>query len=202
MVRVRVRVRAGEGEGVSEGEGEGASESESEGASEGYHEGAVALHRKRGWPTTPCFRVQGLEFTGEPHSQETPPSLSSSESNIFKAVSQELCPSDGRSCHITADGRRPCEGARHCHALFLTRGCRGPASKARLAHHTLQRERREKDIRLRALRPPRPHALAYLGGCDQEQGVVECPWKARLARHSLVSDSGFRGVEEGRYTAT
>jgi len=38
--------------------------------------------------------------------------LSPRESHIFKNVSQELCPSDGRSRHIAADGRRPCEGAR------------------------------------------------------------------------------------------
>ena len=40
--------------------------------------------------------------------------LSPSESHIFKTVSQEICPSDGMSCHIAADGRRPCEGARRC----------------------------------------------------------------------------------------
>ena len=36
---------------------------------------------------------------------------STSGSHIFKTVSQEIRPSDGRSCHIAADGRRPCEGA-------------------------------------------------------------------------------------------
>ena len=29
---------------------------------------------------------------------------------MFKAVSQMLCPSDGRSCHIAADGHRLCDG--------------------------------------------------------------------------------------------
>jgi len=40
--------------------------------------------------------------------------LSPSESHISKTVSQEICPSNGKSCHIAADGRRPCKGARCC----------------------------------------------------------------------------------------
>ena len=36
-------------------------------------------------------------------------------------------------------------------------------------------ERRERDIRLRALCPARPHAVSYTGGCDQEEGVIESP---------------------------
>ena len=36
------------------------------------------------------------------------------------------------------------------------------------------RERRERDNRLRALCPPYPHTLGYIGGCDQEQGEIEC----------------------------
>ena len=52
--------------------------------------------------------------------------LSPSESHIFKTVSQELCPSDGRSCYIAADGRRPCESARRCQA-FLRAKARYPA---------------------------------------------------------------------------
>ena len=34
---------------------------------------------------------------------------------------------------------------------------------------------REKDSSLRALRATRPHTVSYIGGCDQEQGVMECP---------------------------
>jgi len=37
-----------------------------------------------------------------------------------------------------------------------------------------ERERRERDIRLRALCTPRPHTVGYVGGCDQEQGVMDC----------------------------
>ena len=47
--------------------------------------------------------------------------LSPSESHIFKTVSHELCPCDGRSRHIAADGRRPCEGARRCQAISFPR---------------------------------------------------------------------------------
>ena len=42
---------------------------------------------------------------------------------LFKVVAQwkshfqERRPSDGRSCYIAADGRRPCDGARRCQAL-------------------------------------------------------------------------------------
>ena len=43
--------------------------------------------------------------------------LSPSESHISKIVYQELRPSDGRSRHIAADGRRPCEGAWRCEAF-------------------------------------------------------------------------------------
>jgi hypothetical protein len=46
----------------------------------------------------------------------------SSESHFFKTVSQELCPSDGRSRRIAADGRRPCEGARRCQAFAFGLG--------------------------------------------------------------------------------
>ena len=46
--------------------------------------------------------------------------LSQSKSKIFKTVSQELCPRDGRSCHIVADGRRPCDGAWCCWALSFS----------------------------------------------------------------------------------
>ena len=42
---------------------------------------------------------------------------SPSESHFFKTVSQEVCPSDGRSRHIAADGRRACEGTRRCQAV-------------------------------------------------------------------------------------
>ena len=47
------------------------------------------------------------------------PKLSPSESRIFKTVSQELCPSDGKS-HTAADGCRPCEGTRRCQAFSCT----------------------------------------------------------------------------------
>ena len=40
--------------------------------------------------------------------------LSPTESHIFKTFSREFCPSDGRSRHIAADVRRPCEGDRRC----------------------------------------------------------------------------------------
>ena len=43
-----------------------------------------------------------------------------------------------------------------------------------------EKDRRERDIRLRALCPPRAHTLGYIGGCDQEQGVLECPPPALL----------------------
>ena len=44
--------------------------------------------------------------------------LALSESHIFKTVVfQELCPSNGRSRHIAADGRRSCEGARRRQAF-------------------------------------------------------------------------------------
>jgi len=47
--------------------------------------------------------------------------LAPNEGHIFETVSQELCISDGRSCHIAADGRRPCESARRRQAFsFLT----------------------------------------------------------------------------------
>ena len=36
--------------------------------------------------------------------------MSPSKSRIFRTVSQELRPSDDRSCYIAADGRRPCDG--------------------------------------------------------------------------------------------
>jgi len=50
------------------------------------------------------------------------------------------------------------------------------------------RERGERyiDNRLRALRPPRPHTLGYVGGCDEEQGVIKC-----LA--GLAADDDFDG---------
>ena len=34
--------------------------------------------------------------------------------------------------------------------------------------------KRERDNRLRALRATRPHTVGYIGGCDQEQGEIEC----------------------------
>ena len=42
-----------------------------------------------------------------------------------------------------------------------------------------EREREEAPL---ALRAARPHTLGYIGGYDQEQGVIECP-----ARPSSVS---------------
>ena len=36
-----------------------------------------------------------------------------------RPFSQELCPSDGRSHHIAADGRRPCVGAQRCQAFSI-----------------------------------------------------------------------------------
>ena len=35
-----------------------------------------------------------------------------------------------------------------------------------------ERERREKAEGPRALRASRPHTVGYIGGCDQEEGVV------------------------------
>ena len=43
--------------------------------------------------------------------------------------------------------------------------------------------------RLRALRPPRPHTLGYIGGCDQEEGVIKSPC---LGDHAIVG--GHSGV--------
>ena len=31
-----------------------------------------------------------------------------------------------------------------------------------------------------ALRAARPHTVGYVGGCDQEEGVIECPFQERV----------------------
>ena len=38
-----------------------------------------------------------------------------------------------------------------------------------------RQKERERENRLQALRPARPHTVGYIGVCDQEQGVIECP---------------------------
>jgi len=45
-----------------------------------------------------------------------------------------------------------------------------------------ERERRKRDIRLRALCPPHTHALGYIGGSDQEEGVIECLFRSDSAQ--------------------
>ena len=40
--------------------------------------------------------------------------------------------------------------------------------------HGLEREREREHAPL-ALRATRPHTVGYIGGCDQEEGVIECP---------------------------
>jgi hypothetical protein len=74
--------------------------------------------------------------------------LSPSESHIVKTVYQELCPSDGRSCQIAADGRRPCEIARRCHLEFPTPHTTNPLK-------TYQGQRRHRG----GVRNPKPFTL-------------------------------------------
>ena len=52
--------------------------------------------------------------------------LSPSERHIVKTVSQELHPSDGRSCNLAADGHRPCDGARRCQAFSFSNEAASP----------------------------------------------------------------------------
>ena len=82
--------------------------------------------RGRGVPHHLRCQIQGASFRVIKRSLK----LSPGESHMFKTVSPELCPSDGRSRHIAADVHRPCEGARHCQA-FSFGSCRVPSAAVR-----------------------------------------------------------------------
>ena len=53
-------------------------------------------------------------------------------------------------------------------------GCQGAWKSKRGFSPDFERDR-ERHNRLRALRATRPHTVGYIGGCDQEQGGIECP---------------------------
>ena len=53
---------------------------------------------------------------------------------------------------------------------------------------------RERDNRSRALRATRPHTVGYIGGCDQEEGEIECPGRAMaLAPTRIFEEEGWNG---------
>ena len=61
---------------------------------------------------------------------------------------------------------------------------------------------RERENRLRALRAARPKTLGYIGGCDQEQGVIKSAHTHPLAAGALALELARRlcsGSEAGSY---